>query len=185
MTDQHANEFTSAEVRPCTTSDRGAMIRLINAAATAYRGVIPADCWHEPYMSPAELDREIEAGVAFQGLATGGELIGIMGVQRTRNVDLVRHAYVDPRCQGQGIGSILLEAVCRLPQGPILIGTWRAATWAVRFYIRHGFTIVPDAASEKLLRTYWQISERQIETSLVLSKPALDIRAVDLLISHS
>lgn len=149
------------------------MLAIINAAAEAYRGVIPSDCWHEPYMSSAQLEREIEAGVAFSGYETGGELIGVMGIQQVRDVDLIRHAYVLPGNQGRGVGSSLLEHLRATTTRRILIGTWAAAEWAIRFYRRHGFELVSGQDKASLLRTYWTISDRQIETSVVLAHPPL------------
>jgi GNAT superfamily N-acetyltransferase len=142
---------------------------IINRAAEAYRGVIPADCWHEPYMPPADLTREIKAGVSFWGYEDGGTLTGIMGIQDVKDVALIRHAYVLPEHQGQGIGAALLAHLRTLTSRRILIGTWAAATWAIRFYQRHGFTLTSDADKAALLRTYWTISDRQVETSVVLT----------------
>lgn len=142
----------------------------MNQAAEAYRGVIPADCWHEPYMSRAELDREIDAGVAFSGYEADGELAGVMGIQPVKDVELIRHAYVSPARQRHGIGSALLERLGEPTGRPLLVGTWAAADWAVRFYERHGFEPVARERTAQLLRTYWDISDRQIETSVVLTR---------------
>jgi GNAT superfamily N-acetyltransferase len=151
------------------------MFEIINAAAEAYRGVIPADCWHEPYMSAQELEREIAAGVVFWGYeAADGELLGVMGIQEVRDVDLIRHAYVRPGVQGRGVGSALLEHLRGLTTRRILIGTWAAAEWAVRFYQRHGFQLVSPQDKATLLRKYWTVSDRQIETSVVLAYPPLE-----------
>lgn len=147
------------------------MVAIVNAAASAYRGVIPADRWVEPYMPLAELVGEIAASVEFWGLEEAGELVGVMGVQPVRDVTLIRHAYVVPGLQGRGIGGALLSALEARSSGQLLVGTWAAASWAIRFYERHGFVAVADAAS--LLRRYWSIPERQIETSVVLAKPPL------------
>ena len=149
------------------------MLAIVNAAAEAYRGAIPADCWHEPYMSPEELEREIAAGVAFLGYEAAGELVGIMGIQHVRDVDLIRHAYVLPGSQGRGVGSRLLEHLRRSSARPILVGTWADAGWAIRFYQRHGFALVPPARKDTLLREYWTITPRQVETSVVLASPPL------------
>ncbi len=147
------------------------MGRIINAAAEAYRGVIPDDCWHEPYMSAAELDAEIAAGVAFWGAAdSAGALVGVMGIQPVLDVELIRHAYVDPARQGEGVGGALLQHLLDSARpGRLLVGTWAAATWAIAFYERHGFRLVTPAEKDELLARYWDISPRQVETSVVLS----------------
>jgi GNAT superfamily N-acetyltransferase len=160
-------------IRPCRDDERPAILAIVNAAAEAYRGVIPADRWHEPYMSGDELDGEIAAGVAFWGYQDDGAgLVGVMGIQPVRDVVLIRHAYVAPERQGSGIGSALLEHLTRSTTRPILIGTWAAAGWAIRFYERHGFTLVSPQRKTELLEAYWSIPERQIETSVVLAGPA-------------
>jgi GNAT superfamily N-acetyltransferase len=153
-------------IRPCRDDERPAIVAIVNAAAEAYRGVIPADRWHEPYMPPDELDAEIAAGVAFHGYESDGELLGVMGIQPVRDVTLIRHAYVKPAAQGRGIGGALLGHLLAASTGTILVGTWAAADWAIRFYRRHGF----EPAPQDLLRSYWTISERQIETSVVLMR---------------
>jgi GNAT superfamily N-acetyltransferase len=158
-------------IRRCRDEDVAEILAIINSAAIAYRGVIPADCWHEPYMSPAELQREIAAGVAFSGFEIEGELIGVMGIQAVRDVDLIRHAYVRPGRQRSGIGAALLEHLRRQSTRRILIGTWAAASWAIDFYRRHGFELVSPERKVELLKTYWTISDRQIETSVVLVSP--------------
>ncbi len=141
---------------------------IINEAAEKYRGVIPADCWHEPYMSRAELEREIAAGVEFSGWEEHGELVGVMGVQRVKDVTLIRHAYVRRGHQGKGIGGALLKAFSEQVTGKLLIGTWADAEWAIRFYQGHGFRLAPEAEKNVLLDTYWTISPRQRDTSVVL-----------------
>jgi GNAT superfamily N-acetyltransferase len=161
-------------VRPCRDDERTAILAIVNAAAEAYRGVIPADRWHEPYMPRGELDGEIAAGVAFWGYEANGELLGIMGIQRVRDVDLIRHAYVSPGSQRHGVGSALLEHLARSTTRRILVGTWAAADWAIRFYRRHGFERVSPELKDALLKTYWTIPERQIETSVVLAKPPFE-----------
>src|SRR5205807_10516691 len=130
-------------IRPCRGDERGAILAIINSAATAYRGVIPADRWHEPYMSSSELDHEIASGVAFWGYEADGALLGIMGIQPVRDVDLIRHAYVLPPAQGQGVGTALLRHLRASSGRRMLIGTWAAAEWAIRFYRHHGFELVP------------------------------------------
>jgi GNAT superfamily N-acetyltransferase len=132
--------------------------------------VIPADRWHEPYMPAAELDGELAAGVEFWGYEDGGELLGIMGIQRLGEVDLIRHAYVLPGSQGKGVGGALLEHLMQTAERPVLVGTWAAAEWAIRFYRGHGFEQVSPQRKDELLRAYWDIPERQIETSVVLER---------------
>jgi GNAT superfamily N-acetyltransferase len=158
-------------IRRCRDDEREAIFAIVNAAAEAYRGVIPADRWHEPYMPLHELDGEIAAGVVFWGYEAGGAIVGIMGVQRVREVDLIRHAYVSPGSQRQGIGGALLEELAASTSRRMLVGTWAAADWAIRFYRRHGFEQVSPERKAELLKAYWTIPERQIETSVVLAKP--------------
>jgi len=158
-------------IRPCRDDERPAMLAIINAAAEAYRGVIPDDRWHEPYMGVEELDREIAAGVAFWGYEEDGALLGVMGIQAVGDVDLIRHAYVRPGRQRGGIGGALLRHLCDAASRPMLVGTWAAADWAIRFYERHGFELVSEERKTELLRRYWAIPERQIETSVVLAGP--------------
>jgi GNAT superfamily N-acetyltransferase len=158
-------------IRACRDDERAAVLAIVNAAAEAYRGVIPADRWHEPYMPAQELDDEIAAGVVFWGCELDGELVGVMGIQPVGDVDLIRHAYVAPGRQRHGIGTALLERLTEAAERRILVGTWAAADWAIRFYERHGFELVTPELKTELLRTYWNIPERQIETSVVLAKP--------------
>ena len=158
-------------LRPCRPDELPRMAALINAAAEAYRGVIPADRWHEPSMPLDELSREFKAGVMFQGAEAGGALVGVMGLQPVQDVELIRHAYTDPASQGRGVGSALLAQFRQAATGRLLVGTWAAADWAVRFYRRHGFRLVTPEQKGILLRRYWSIPERQIETSVVLEHP--------------
>jgi GNAT superfamily N-acetyltransferase len=158
-------------IRPCHEDERAEILRIVNLAAEAYRGVIPADRWHEPYMPARELEEEIAAGVVFWGYEADGELLGVMGIQPVRDVELIRHAYVLPGRQRAGVGGALLEHLIDLPRPerrPILVGTWTAAKWAIRFYERHGFELTSREETVALLRAYWAIPERQIETSVVL-----------------
>jgi GNAT superfamily N-acetyltransferase len=159
-----------AEIRLCRDDERDAILAIVNAAAEAYRGVIPADRWHEPYMPRQELDDEIAAGVEFWGYEDGVALVGVMGIQSVRDVDLIRHAYVLPARQGEGVGSALMERLMLGRARPVLVGTWAAAEWAISFYRRHGFEPVGPERSAALLREYWTIPERQIETSVVLAQ---------------
>lgn len=167
--------MTGRSIRACRDDERSTIFEIVNAAAEAYRGVLPADCWHEPYMPREELDAEIAAGVAFWGLEEEGVLVGVMGVQPVRDVDLIRHAYVRPVRQGQGVGGALLRDLRGLSQRPMLIGTWAAAEWAIRFYQRHGFALVPAERKTELLKAYWTVSDRQIETSVVLANPPIEL----------
>jgi GNAT superfamily N-acetyltransferase len=161
-------------IRHCRDGERPAILSIVNAAAEAYRGVIPADRWREPYMDADELDGELAAGVAFWGYESDDGLIGVMGIQPVTEVDLIRHAYVRPGRQRQGVGGALLRHLRAQTERRILVGTWAAAEWAIRFYERHGFELVPSARKAELLRRYWSIPERQIETSVVLADPPLD-----------
>jgi len=145
------------------------MLAIINAAAQAYRGVIPADRWREPYMSSHELEKEIADGVAFWVAEEDGRLLAIMGIQDKGEVALVRHAYVTPTVQRKGVGTSLLRHVQGLTRKPVLIGTWADAAWAIEFYGRNGFTVVSNTYKDSLLRRYWSIPARQVETSVVLA----------------
>jgi N-acetylglutamate synthase-like GNAT family acetyltransferase len=156
-------------VRQCSESDFQAIYVIINDAATAYKGVIPADCWKEPYMSEKELRHEMRDGVEFWGYEQDGRLIGVMGIQDVKDVTLIRHAYVRTVFRNKGIGSLLLIFLMGKTDRPLLIGTWKDAEWAVRFYERHGFHPVSEKEKDRLLRTYWSIPQRQVETSVVLS----------------
>ena len=158
-------------IRRCRTDEQASILAIVNAAAERYRGTIPPDCWHEPYMSADQLARDIGAGVNFYGYDDAdGQLAGVMGIQHVRDVTLVRHAYVRPDCQGQGIGGALLQHLEELTNRPILIGTWADAAWAIGFYQRHGYTLVSPEETPALLGKYWEISPRQTETSVVLRK---------------
>jgi GNAT superfamily N-acetyltransferase len=159
-----------SNVRRCRVEEHPALLDIVNSAARRYRGVIPEDRWHEPYMAPDELAREIAAGVEFWGAESQLGLVGVMGIQRVLDVHLIRHAYVAPQAQGRGIGGLLLEDLCARTPPPILVGTWAAAGWAIRFYERHGFSLVGREETGILLRGYWTIPERQIETSVVLRR---------------
>jgi len=150
------------EIRPCRDDERPAILAIVNAAAEAYRDAIPADRWHEPYMEAGKLDAEIAAGVVFWGYEDDGELIGVMGIQAIGDVDLIRHAYVLPGRQRAGVGGALLRHLCKTATRPMLVGTWAAAGWAIRFYERHGFEVVTPERKTTLLRTYWNIPERQM-----------------------
>jgi GNAT superfamily N-acetyltransferase len=150
-------------------NDFDIICEIINDAAQAYKGVIPADRWHEPYMSRGQLQQEIDAGVNFWGWEEKGKLEGVMGIQYKGDVTLIRHAYVRSLRRNQGIGTKLLVFLESLTQNPLLIGTWAAATWAVSFYQKNGYRLVSTKEKNLLLKKYWTIPERQIETSVVLA----------------
>ena len=158
-------------IRKSTDADFSATLAIINDAAAAYRGVIPADRWHDPYMSAHELQNEIAAGVSFWVAEEHGRILGVMGIQDKGDVTLVRHAYVARATQRSGVGTMLLRHVESLVDKPILIGTWAAASWAIDFYRRNGFDIVSSEEKNRLLKTYWTIPARQVETSVVLADP--------------
>jgi GNAT superfamily N-acetyltransferase len=157
-------------IRPCHDDDLQTMYEIINDAAIAYRGAIPADRWKEPYMPLDELRHEIGDGVVFWGEECEGRLLGVMGIQDVLDVTLIRHAYVRSECRNQGIGGRLLAHLRTLSARPILIGTWADAVWAVRFYEKHGFRLVTVEEKNRLLRKYWKIPDRQVETSVVLAE---------------
>jgi len=152
----------------CKNSDFEAIYLIINDASQAYKNVIPVDCWEEPYMSRDELQHEIDNGVVFWGYEEDGELVGVMGVQNVKDVTLIRHAYVRTEKQNQGIGGKLLINLLKKTTWPVLVGTWADAVWAIRFYEKHGFRLVSSEEKDILLRNYWSVPERQIETSVVL-----------------
>lgn len=156
-------------MREATTGDFNAIFGVINDAAEAYRGFIPADCWKVPYMAAEELRHEIAAGVRFSVVEMGGSIVAVMGVQDVRDVILIRHAYVRTRFRKNGLGAALLDHLTARAARPVLIGTWSAARWAIRFYEKRGFRVVPPDVKARLLRTYWTIPDRQIETSAVLA----------------
>lgn len=184
MTTQPTNASNVA-LRDIVPDDFDHILHIINCAAEAYRGVIPPDRWHEPYMHAEALASEMDDGVMFSGVVIDGRLVGVMGVQDRGVVNLIRHAYVMPACQGSGIGAQLLQHLCRTSHKPILIGTWRAADWAIRFYERHGFVLVGAEDAAALLRRFWNIPERQVETSVVLASSMLDHATIDGLLSGS
>jgi len=156
-------------IRRCTDNDLDLVYEIINDAAIAYRGIIPADRWKEPYMPKEELRHEIDDGVVFWGYEIDGELCGVMGIQDVKDATLIRHAYVKTSKRNRGIGGQLLNALREKTEKPLLMGTWVDAIWAVRFYEKHGFHLVTPEEKDRLLKTYWSIPERQIETSVVLA----------------
>ena len=156
-------------IRRCNESEFDSIWAIVNDGAQAYKGVIPADCFVEPYMSADELRHEIADGVEFWCEEENGELIGVMGIQSVQDLALIRHAYVCTGHQRKGIGALLLAHLLSLATAPVLIGTWADATWAIRFYEKHGFKVVTPREKDLLLKRYWTVSERQIETSVVLA----------------
>ena len=156
-------------IRLCEAADQPAIFEIINDAAQAYKGVIPAFAWHEAYMSMAELQLEIGKGVQFYGCEAEGRLLGVMGIQDVKDVTLIRHAYVRTAVRGQGIGRSLLGYLRRLTQKPILIGTWKAAAWAIGFYETNGFRLVGEGEKARLLQKYWTVSPQQARDSVVLA----------------
>ncbi|OGO50722.1 MAG: GNAT family N-acetyltransferase, partial [Chloroflexi bacterium RBG_16_68_14] len=158
-------------IRPCEDSDFEAIYIVINDAAQAYQGVIPPDCWKEPYMSKEELGQEIAEGVSFSGYEEEGEVLGVMGIQHVRDVTLIRHAYVRTARRRQGVGGELLAALREQTTRPLLVGTWADAAWAIRFYQKHGFRLVSQEEKDSLLRRYWTIPDRQIESSVEADRP--------------
>jgi len=155
-------------IRRCGEGDFEEIWGIINDGAMAYRGVIPADCWNEPYMSREELRHEIADGVTFWAYEGNAGMVGVMGVQRVEDVTLIRHAYVRGGSQQRGIGGMLLGKLREIAAGPVMIGTWADAVWAIRFYEKHGFRVVGADEKDRLLKKYWKVPARQVETSVVL-----------------
>jgi N-acetylglutamate synthase-like GNAT family acetyltransferase len=156
-------------LRRSADADLAAMTAIVNDAAQAYRGVIPADRWQDPYMPENELSDEISSGIEFWVAEEDGRLLGVMGLQDKGEVVLVRHAYISTRAQRKGVGTMLLRHVESLTEKPVLIGTWAAASWAIEFYRRNGYRVLAHGEKTRLLRKYWTIPQRQIETSVVLA----------------
>jgi N-acetylglutamate synthase-like GNAT family acetyltransferase len=157
-------------IRPATVSDFNAILAVVNDAPQAFRAFIPDEDWHDPYFPAEELASEIAAGVRFWVWEDAVEIVGVMGIQDVRDMTLIRHAYVRTGRQREGIGGQLLEHLLALAERPVLVGTWADATWAVRFYERHRFRLVTPEEKDWLLREYWDIPERQVETSVVLAR---------------
>lgn len=156
-------------IRQCHKSDFATIHAVINDSAQAYKGVIPADCWKDPYMSKDELRHEMDEGVLFWGYEENGELVGVMGIQHIQDVILIRHAYVRTAKRGRGIGETLLSFLRKQSTRPILLGTWADAVWAIRFYEKHGFRSVSPEEKDRLLKKYWTVPDRQIGASVVLA----------------
>ncbi len=156
-------------IRSCDHNDFEIIYSIINDAAEAYNGVIPEDCWKVPYMSKDELKQESDEDVVFWGYEENDELIGVMGIQNVQDVTLIRHAYVRPAKQNQGVGEKLLFELRKQTDCPILIGTWADAFWAIRFYEKNNFRLVSLKEKDRLLQKYWSVPGRQVETSAVLA----------------
>jgi N-acetylglutamate synthase-like GNAT family acetyltransferase len=155
-------------IRKCLDGEFETIYEIINDSAQAYKGIIPMDCWKDPYMSKGELQREINEGVGFWGYEKEGELVGVMGIQHVQNVILIRHAYILTVRQNQGIGGKLLSCLLTQTDRPFLVGTWADATWAIRFYKKYGFEFVTTKEKDRLLKKYWSVPDRQIRSSVVL-----------------
>ena len=153
----------------CNYRDFDTIYEIINDGASAYKGIIPADRWHEPYMTTDELKKQMQEGIEFWCYKGDDEITGVMGIQFKGDVTLIRHAYVRTTKRNGGIGSRLLEHLYSIAVTPVLIGTWEAATWAITFYTKHGFRLVTEKEKKFLLHKYWNIPERQVETSVVLA----------------
>ena len=158
-------------IRRCDDRDFDLIWTIINDGAQVYKGIIPADRWTEPYMSQEKLRHEIDDGVVFWGCEENGTLAGVMGLQEVQDVTLIRHAYVLTSRQRRGIGGSLLHHLLALAKGPVLIGTWADAEWAIHFYEKSGFRLVGTEEKDRLLKKYWSVPQRQIETSVVLADP--------------
>jgi N-acetylglutamate synthase-like GNAT family acetyltransferase len=156
-------------IRQCTDTDFEAIYGIIDDAAQAYKGVIPEDRWHEPYMSRIQLRREMEDGVRFWGIEEERVLVGVMGIQDKGDVCLIRHAYIQTSRRKEGMGTRLLKHLESITEKPILIGTWADATWAIRFYQKNGYRLLSEEEKNALLRKYWNIPGRQVQTSVVLA----------------
>jgi len=166
-------------IRQCNESDFEDIYAIINEAAEAYRGVIPEDRWKEPYMAREELQHEINSGVLFWGYEEDGALIGVAGIQDVQDVTLIRHAYVRTGKQNQGVGGRLLDELRKKTTRPLLIGTWADAHWAIGFYEKHGFRLVPSEEKDRLLKKHWSVPDRQIETSVVLAERDMSFDPVE------
>jgi GNAT superfamily N-acetyltransferase len=156
-------------IRQCEPAELDDICAVVNDAATAYRGIIAADRWKDPYMSGEELGREMDDAVQFWGFLEGGRLLAVMGLQHVGDVALIRHAYTRTANRGAGIGTALLGHLRGQTDRPMLVGTWKAATWAIRFYQGRGFRLVSAPDKDQLLRRYWTVPDRQIEESVVLA----------------
>lgn len=165
-------------IRQCNDNDFNDIYEIINDAASAYKGIIPEDRWHEPYMSESELRAQISDGVVFSCYSSDNEIIGVMGIQDKEEVQLIRHAYVRTSKRNMGIGGIILKHLISSSEKPVLIGTWKDAVWAIDFYQKNGFSLVDDRSKNLLLKKFWGVPERQIETSVVLTDGKFDLSSL-------
>jgi N-acetylglutamate synthase-like GNAT family acetyltransferase len=172
-------------IRKSRPDDFDAIYAIINDAAIAYKGVIPDDRWHDPYMTRTELQKQIDDGVKFSCYCENDKVLGVMGIQDKNDAFLIRHAYVLTTNRNTGIGTKLLKELILSLEKPVLIGTWKAAAWAISFYLRNGFHLVTEEEKEVLLRKYWSIPERQVETSVVLADEKYEEEKSKLLSSGS
>ena len=158
-------------IREYKKSDSSKILHVINDAAIKYKGIIPDNCWHDPYMSEQELVNEFKNGVRMFGYLNNNELIGVIGFQEIKDVVLIRHAYTLTLHQGKGTGSALLEFLLKKNQNSrLLVGTWKNAKWAIRFYEKFGFILHAKEETTLLLKKYWNIPSKQIENSVVLGR---------------
>ena len=158
-------------IREYTKIDSSEILHVINNAASKYKGIIPDDCWHEPYMSEKELINELNDGVHMYGYHDNNKLIGVIGVQEVKDVILIRHAYTLTSYQSKGKGGILLEYLLKQNQNSrLLVGTWKNATWAIQFYKKFDFIIHTKDETALLLKKYWNIPTKQVENSVVLER---------------
>jgi len=167
---EYGDKEIKTMIRKYTDSDFDRVHFIINDAAIAYKGHIPDDRWHEPYMSKEELKEQISEGIIFSCYIENDKIIGVMGIQEKTDVCLIRHAYVLTTARKHGIGTQLLRHLVDSCTKPVLIGTWTAAEWAIRFYEKNGFVLVSDDEKNTLLKKYWGVPSRQIETSVVLKQ---------------
>ena len=163
------SQLYDGEISKCEQEDFNTIYEIINDAAQAYKGIIPEDMWHETYMTEDELKRQIDQGVQFWKYSKQHETLGVMGIQFKGDVTLIRHAYVRTEKRNKGIGSRLLESLYAISSTPVLIGTWEDAIWAITFYQNHGFRLLSKDEKDIVLRKYWTIPPRQIDTSVVLA----------------
>ena len=158
-------------ITECTKKNISNILYVINDASLKYKGIIPNDCWHEPYMTKQKLISEFANGVRIFGYNKDNNLVGVMGIQELKDVTLIRHAYILTQYQGLGIGKSLLQHLFKIKTSScLLVGTWRDATWAIQFYEKFGFVLHTKKQTAQLLKKYWDLPSKQIENSVVLKK---------------